>query len=122
MYKASHELRPFSDLLCILFQVLIIPDSSTRALWLQQTHLVVKQGVGKKSLLIYLMKYLSHTLQGSLTCNKILWHGANSFTSPPKEVKLWISITLKNPLSSARFECMNLGSNGKHQYNELGNI
>jgi hypothetical protein len=31
-------------------------------------------------------KYLLHTPQGSLPCSKILRHGANGFTSAPKEV------------------------------------
>jgi hypothetical protein len=31
-YRASHALRPFSDLLCIPIWVIIIPDSSTRVL------------------------------------------------------------------------------------------
>jgi hypothetical protein len=34
-YKASHALRPFSDLLCVPVWILIVPDSSTRALWQQ---------------------------------------------------------------------------------------
>jgi hypothetical protein len=33
----------------------------------------------------------------SLTCRKILWHGASSFTSYPNEGVLQIFITLKNP-------------------------
>jgi hypothetical protein len=33
LYKVSHTLQPFSDLLRISVWVLIIPDSSTRALW-----------------------------------------------------------------------------------------
>jgi hypothetical protein len=32
-HKASHALRPLSDLLCVLIWVKIIPDSSTRDLW-----------------------------------------------------------------------------------------
>jgi hypothetical protein len=40
--------------------------------------------------------------------------GADTFTSPPKEVMLWIFITLKNPSSLAGFEPQYLGSNGKH--------
>jgi hypothetical protein len=31
--QAFLALRPFSDLLCVPIRVLIIPDSSTRALW-----------------------------------------------------------------------------------------
>jgi hypothetical protein len=40
--------------------------------------------------------YLYHTSRDLyLTCHKILWHGADGFTSAPKEVILWIFITLK---------------------------
>jgi hypothetical protein len=53
-------------------------------------------------------------LKGSLTCRKILCNEANDFTSPPKEVMLWIFITLRNPLLLAGFEPVNLGSSGKH--------
>jgi hypothetical protein len=35
-----------------------------------------------------------HTMQGFLTCCKILWHRANGFTSPLKEGVLQIFITL----------------------------
>jgi hypothetical protein len=59
-------------------------------------------------------KYLFHALQVSLTWCKILPHGSDGFNSFPKEVMLWIFITLKNPLSSARFEHANIGSSGKH--------
>jgi hypothetical protein len=41
--KASHVLQPFSDLLCPHLRY--HPDSSTRALWLQQRLLVGKQDV-----------------------------------------------------------------------------
>jgi hypothetical protein len=37
-------------------------------------------------------------INGSLTCHKILQHGASGFTSHPKEGVLWIFIALKNPL------------------------
>jgi hypothetical protein len=43
----------------------------------------------------YAYKYLFHTLQGSLTCRKILWHEADGFTSLPKEVVLRILLPLK---------------------------
>jgi hypothetical protein len=60
-----------------------------------------------------LTKNLFHTSKGSLTCRKILRHGADSFTYPPKERVLRIFIALKNPSPSAGFEPANLGSNGK---------
>jgi hypothetical protein len=81
----------------------------------QKRHIVTKQEeTWQRSLLILLAKYLCHTPQGSLTCCKILDMGADTFTSPPKEVVLWIFITLKNPSSLAGFEPAYLGSNGKH--------
>jgi hypothetical protein len=55
-----------------------------------------------------------HPYQGSLKCHKILQHGANGFTYPPKEVVLQVFIALKNPWLSAGFELANFGSNGKH--------
>jgi hypothetical protein len=45
-------------------------------------------------------EYLFRTAQGSLIRRKILRHGADGFTSPQKEVVLWIVIDLKNPSSS----------------------
>jgi hypothetical protein len=60
------------------------------------------------------MKYLFRTLNVSLTCWKILQHGADGFMSPLKEGLLWIFIVLKNPLPSAGFELANPGSNGKY--------
>jgi hypothetical protein len=55
---------------------------------------------------------------GFLTCRKILRHGADGFTSPPKEVVLRIFIILKNSSSSHGFEHENLASN-KHYNNNL---
>jgi hypothetical protein len=59
-------------------------------------------------------KYLLHTSQGSSTCRKLLTHGIDGFTSPPKEVVLRILVAVKTPSSSAGFEPANLGLNGKH--------
>jgi hypothetical protein len=44
---------------------------------------------------------------------KIL-HGADGFTSPPKEAVLRNSVALKNQSPSAEYETMNLGVHGKH--------
>jgi hypothetical protein len=75
----------------------------------------VKQGeLGEKYTLILLQSISCHTPQGSLTCHKILQHGADGFTSPPKDVVLQIFIPLKNPSSTAGFEPVNFGSSGKH--------
>jgi hypothetical protein len=54
------------------------------------------------------------TSKGFLTCGKILRHGADGFTSPPKEGVLRIFIALKNTLPSAYIKPANLGSIGKH--------
>jgi hypothetical protein len=43
-----------------------------------------------------------------------LQHGADGFTSPPKEVVLRFFIALKNPSPLAGFESANLESSGKH--------
>jgi hypothetical protein len=55
-------------------------------------------------LLIYCAPHLS----------SLILHGTNDFASPKKEVVLRILIPLESPLSSAGFEPMNVGSNGKH--------
>jgi hypothetical protein len=44
---------------------------------------------------------------------KLLRHGTDGFTPPPKEVVLWLFIILKNPSSSAGFQPANLRFNGK---------
>jgi hypothetical protein len=58
----------------------------------------------------YSSEYLFHTSKGSLTCHKILQHGTDGFTPPPKEGVLRISIALKNPSPSAGFEPANVAS------------
>jgi hypothetical protein len=45
-------------------------------------------------------------------CRKVLWHGANDFTFPPKEGVLRFFMALKNPL--AGIEPANLVSNDNH--------
>ena len=50
----------------------------------------------------------------SIHARKVLLHGTDGFTSPPKEVVLRIFITLKNPSTSAGIEPANLGSSGEH--------
>jgi hypothetical protein len=72
------------------------------------------ENIGEKCTLILPAKSLCHTPQGSLKCRKILRHGADGFTSPSKEVLLWIFIALTNASSSTVFEPANLRSNGKH--------
>jgi hypothetical protein len=58
-----------------------------------------------------LRKHLFHTSKDSLTCCKILRHGADGFAFHPKEGVLRIFIALKNPSLSARFVSAKLGSN-----------
>jgi hypothetical protein len=47
-YKASHALLLYPDILCVRIWVLITPDLSTSALWLQRRLLVEKQLVDEK--------------------------------------------------------------------------
>jgi hypothetical protein len=44
----------------------------------------------------------------------MLRHVTNGFTSPPKEVVLWIFVAHKTPSSSAGFEPSNLGFNNNY--------
>jgi hypothetical protein len=78
------------------------------------SHLVAKQEELMMEMMNFALRSIFRTSNGSLTCHKILRHGANGFTSPPKEGMLWIFIALKNPSPSAGFEPVNHGSNGKH--------
>jgi hypothetical protein len=78
----------------------------------QQRHLVVKQNRAWQEMSVNFANEVS--LSHSLTCCNILRHGADGFTSRPKEVVLPIFISLKNTLSSAGFKPAKLGSNGKH--------
>jgi hypothetical protein len=52
-------------------------------------------------------------LQGTAFRHKILQHGANDFSSPPKEVVLQIFTAHKDPSLSAEFETADSGSTGK---------
>jgi hypothetical protein len=76
-------------------------------------HLVAKQGEAWREVVVNFADEVP-LLHGFLTCRKILRHGADGFTSPPKEVVLWMYMTPKNQSLSAGFEPANLGSNGKH--------
>jgi hypothetical protein len=92
-YKASHSLQPFSGLLCDLIWFLTFPDSWQITAGTPSSK--SREKLGEFFPLILLVKYFSHTPQGSLTCRKILRHGADGFTPPPKEVVLRISIALE---------------------------
>jgi hypothetical protein len=106
--KASHALRPFSYLLCVPFWVLIIHDSSTRALL--EIPAKTPSSEAGTNLTIHFCEFcrknVCHTSQGSLTCRNILRLETDGFTSLPKEVVLRIFI---NTLPSAGFEPANLG-------------
>jgi hypothetical protein len=91
------------------------PDSSTRALCqYSQSSSIKAEGTREGNNAFCLTNYLFNTMKGSLTCCKILWHGADGFTSLPKEGVLRIFIALKNPLFSTVFETVNRKSNGQH--------
>jgi hypothetical protein len=64
------------------FQLGIMPDLSTRALW-QSYHLRQIGGMDE-GVRIVSYQYLKD-LKWSLTCHKILCHGTSSFTSHPKD-------------------------------------
>jgi hypothetical protein len=55
-----------------------------------------------------------HTSKGYLTRYKFLYHGADGFTSPPKEGVLRIFVAVKNQLPSDGFEPVNIGPHVKH--------
>jgi hypothetical protein len=88
----------------------------TSLLWLQQRHLVAKPGGSRRELATEICLSMSLScIKGSLTCSKMLRHGADSFASPPKEVVLRIFIALKKPSPSAEFLHANLLSSDKHE-------
>jgi hypothetical protein len=83
------------------------PDSSTTALWkpYQQCHLVAKkEELVKEIMNLAFRNIFVYSSKGSLTHREILVHGADGFTSPPKESVLRIFISLKNLSPSAVFE------------------
>jgi hypothetical protein len=58
--------------------------------------------------------YHFHISKGYLTRYKLLYHGADGFTSPPKEGVLRIFVAVKNQSPSDGFEPVNIGPNIKH--------
>jgi hypothetical protein len=94
--------RPSSEFLSFLIHPQEISSSD------QQRHLVAKRETWQE-MAVYLQKYLFHTPQGSLTCLKILWHGADGFTSPPKELVLRILSPLKISLPRPGLNPLTLG-------------
>jgi hypothetical protein len=73
------------------------PDSSIGALWqsYQQSSCCKAGKTGKGNDKFCLTKYLFRISKGSLTCRKILRHGADGFTSAPKKGVLRILSPLK---------------------------
>jgi hypothetical protein len=59
----------------------------------------VKQEELAKENVNFALRSIFHISKGSLTCCKILWHGTDSFTTPPKECMLWIFIALKKSIT-----------------------
>jgi hypothetical protein len=90
-------------------------DSSTRAFWkyYQQSSSSKASGISKENYEFSLQNLLS-CFETSLTWRRILWHGADIFTSPLKEgvLRIFIALEFSSPL--ARFEPANLESNGQH--------
>jgi hypothetical protein len=71
-------------------------------------------GTGEGNYEFGLQSIFVYTLKSSLTCRKILRHGADSIsTSPSKEVVLLCFIALKRRFSSAGFIPAKFGSTGK---------
>jgi hypothetical protein len=95
----------------------------TMVRWYWQSSLTIIQGKSssskaeklcKEMVNLSLRSIFVYTPKRSLTCRKILRHGADGFTSPPKEGVLRIFIAVKNSSALAGIEAANLGSNGKH--------
>jgi hypothetical protein len=66
-----------------------------------------------------LTKNLFHTAMISLKYRKILRHGADGFTSPPKEGCCWFLLPLKIRRSRPGLNLRNLGSMFKYPFNGL---
>jgi hypothetical protein len=81
---------------------------------LPQINLVGKQEQLAMDMMNFSLRNISFIFWSVLTCPKILRHGVDSFTCPPKEVVLRSFVALKNPSPSAEFEPANPWSSGKH--------
>jgi hypothetical protein len=81
----------------------------------QQRRLAARRGeTGRGMAAECCLRSISSYLQWYLTCRKIIRHGVDGFTSPPKELVLRIFIAIINTSLSAGFEPANLESNTKH--------
>jgi hypothetical protein len=90
--------------------LIIIPDSSTRALWqLLAETFNSEAGESRRAMAAFCTRSISFILVGFLTCCKILRHGTESFTFPQKEVVLRIVIALKSHRSQPDFNPRILG-------------
>jgi hypothetical protein len=103
-------------LLCVPVWFIIIPDSSTSALLrLPLETLVAKQEKLREQKLPLNFAYSVSRLYsyGPLTCRKILRHGSDGYLPSEGSRRMDFCNPLKR-LSSAGFEPVNLGNNGKH--------
>jgi hypothetical protein len=98
------ELQPPTGLLFIPQVIYVLPSESSSS---------EARGTGQGNDEFCLTKHLFHTSKGFLTC-KILRHGADGVTSPPKDGLLRILSPLKIHLASAGFAPATLRSNNKH--------
>jgi hypothetical protein len=75
-------------------------QSPDHSLFIHQSCLVITSEAGEawREMVVNFACEVSLFIPVELTCSKILRHGADSFTSPLKEVLLRIFITLKNPI------------------------
>jgi hypothetical protein len=78
-----------------IFWSILRPHLTSNHSWFIHQRSLAKQtpcsGTGR-NVLEFTRRSICHSPQGSLTCPKILRHGADGFTPPPKEVVLLIFI------------------------------
>jgi hypothetical protein len=103
------------QILFIISHHFLFDHQSSLAILYQQSHLVVRQEKHSEEITVeFYLRTISIMLVAFRNMPKIFRHGAEGFTSPPKESVLRIFIALKNSPPSAECEPPNLGSNGKH--------
>jgi hypothetical protein len=78
------------------------------------SYLVAKQEYLAKEIITFAFRSVFSYFVCSLSYRKILRHGSDGFTFPPKEVVLRIFIAVKNTSPPAGLEPANIGSNRKH--------
>jgi hypothetical protein len=89
------QIAPYTE--AIFWSIVRPPLSSYHSRLIHQSCLVEAETPssevernGEKCPSVLSTKYICHTSQGSLQCRKMLQHGADDLTSPPKEVVLRI--------------------------------